>query len=110
MIILSCCCCCCSAFLVRHWKLVQFFLELLESPLSEVDKPAATKAQIAESLKTMAQDLNNGEKVCVYTAAIYCATWYRCRSTSYWMALKYGLHTKIRNMTCSLLMLQLPAI
>lgn len=43
--------------------LVKYLLELLESPLSEVDKPSATKAVIAESLKLMAKDLANGEKV-----------------------------------------------
>ena len=43
--------------------LVKFFLQLLESPLSEVDKPSATKAIIAESLKLMAKDLANGERV-----------------------------------------------
>jgi len=46
-------------------ELVPFLLELLESPLSECDKPSATKALIAESLKEMAKDLENGEKVCV---------------------------------------------
>lgn len=44
-------------------ELVSFLLELLESPLIECDKPSATKALIAESLKAMAQDLTNGEKV-----------------------------------------------
>lgn len=45
-------------------ELVPFLLELLESPLTECEKPSATKALIAESLKTMATDLENGEKVC----------------------------------------------
>lgn len=43
--------------------LVQYLLQLLESPLTEVDKPSATKAIIAESLKLMAKDLANGERV-----------------------------------------------
>ena len=43
--------------------LVKFLLELLESPLSECDKPSATKAVIAESLKLMEKDLANGETV-----------------------------------------------
>lgn len=43
--------------------LVEYLLGLLESPLSECDKPSATKAIIAESLKAMAKDLANGEKV-----------------------------------------------
>ena len=50
-------------------ELVPFLLELLESPLTECDKPSATKALIAESLKCMAKDLANGEKVgrvCLY--------------------------------------------
>lgn len=44
-------------------ELVQFLLKLLEDPLTECEKPSATKALIAESLKAMAQDLANGEKV-----------------------------------------------
>ena len=44
--------------------LVKFLLQLLESPLSEVEKPSATKAVIAETLKLMAKDLANGENVC----------------------------------------------
>ena len=44
-------------------ELIPFLLELLESPLTECEKPSATKALIAESLKTMATDLENGEKV-----------------------------------------------
>ena len=43
--------------------LIPFLIELLESPLAECDKPSATKALIAESLKAMAKDLANGEKV-----------------------------------------------
>lgn len=43
--------------------MVKFLLELLESPLSDCDKPTATKAIIAESLKLMAKDLANGERV-----------------------------------------------
>lgn len=43
--------------------LVPFLLKLLEDPLTECDKPSATKALIAESLKAMAKDLANGEKV-----------------------------------------------
>ena len=45
--------------------LVPYLLELLERDLTECDKPSATKAIIAESLKLMAKDLANGEKVCV---------------------------------------------
>lgn len=44
-------------------ELVGYLLELLESPLTKCDKPSATKAIIAESLKAMARDLANGEKV-----------------------------------------------
>ena len=44
-------------------ELVAYLLELLESPLTKCDKPSATKALIAESLKAMARDLANGEKV-----------------------------------------------
>ena len=48
-------------------ELVPFLLNLLEDPLTECDKPSATKALIAESLKAMAKDLTNGEKVlCIY--------------------------------------------
>ncbi len=54
------CVCVCQAV---NGELVPFLLELLESPLTECDKPSATKALIAESLKAMAQDLANGEKV-----------------------------------------------
>ena len=43
--------------------MVSYLLELLDSPLTEVDKPSATKAIIAESLKLMAKDLANGERV-----------------------------------------------
>ena len=53
-------------------KLVQFLLTLLESPLSECEKPSATKAVIAEALKVMAKDLANGEKVCVHVIASTC--------------------------------------
>ena len=45
--------------------LIEFFLELLESPLTEVEKPSATKALIAESLKAMTKDIANGERVCM---------------------------------------------
>ena len=44
-------------------ELVEYLLALLESSLAECDKPSATKAIIAESLKAMAKDLANGEKV-----------------------------------------------
>ncbi len=44
-------------------ELIPFLLKLLEDPLSECDKPSATKALIAESLKNMAKDLANGERV-----------------------------------------------
>jgi len=44
--------------------LVPFLLGLLEGQLDKCDKPSATKAIIAESLKAMAKDLGNGEKVC----------------------------------------------
>ena len=43
--------------------MVSYLLELLDSPLTECDKPSATKAIIAESLKLMAKDLANGERV-----------------------------------------------
>jgi len=43
---------------------VPFLLKLLEEPLEKCDKPSATKALIAESLKAMAKDLGNGERVC----------------------------------------------
>jgi len=48
---------------------VPYLLELLQSPLIECDKPSATKALIAESLKAMTKDLALGEKVshvCMY--------------------------------------------
>ena len=45
-------------------ELVPYLLQLLESPLVECDKPSATKALIAESLKAMTKDLALGEKVC----------------------------------------------
>ena len=45
--------------------LVPFLLSLLEGTLEQCDKPSATKALIAESLKAMAKDLANGERVCV---------------------------------------------
>ncbi|XP_064389870.1 dnaJ homolog subfamily C member 13-like [Halichondria panicea] len=44
-------------------ELIPFLLKLLEDPLSECDKPSATKALIAESLKNMAKDLANGERI-----------------------------------------------
>ena len=44
-------------------ELIPFLLGLLERDLVECDKPSATKAVIAESLKLMAKDLANGEKV-----------------------------------------------
>ncbi len=44
-------------------ELVPYLLTLLEAPLVECDKPSATKALIAESLKAMAKDLAYGEKV-----------------------------------------------
>ena len=44
-------------------ELIPFLLGLLERNLVECDKPSATKAVIAESLKLMAKDLANGEKV-----------------------------------------------
>ena len=44
-------------------ELVPYLLKLLESPLIECDKPSATKALIAESLKSMSKDLANGERV-----------------------------------------------
>ena len=44
-------------------NLVQYLIGLLESSLSECDKPSATKAIIAEALKAMAKDLANGDKV-----------------------------------------------
>ncbi|XP_019858666.1 PREDICTED: dnaJ homolog subfamily C member 13 [Amphimedon queenslandica] len=43
--------------------MVAYLLELLDSALTECDKPSATKAIIAESLKLMAKDLANGERV-----------------------------------------------
>lgn len=43
--------------------LVPFLLGLLEGQLDKCDKPSATKAIIAESLKAMAKDLANGEKI-----------------------------------------------
>ena len=43
--------------------LVKYLLALLESSLTEVEKPSATKAVIAETLKLMAKDLANGENV-----------------------------------------------
>ena len=43
--------------------LVKYLLGLLESSLSEVEKPSATKAVIAETLKMMAKDLASGENV-----------------------------------------------
>lgn len=46
-------------------ELIPYLLKLLEDPLIECDKPSATKALIAESLKAMAKDLANGEKVSV---------------------------------------------
>ncbi len=52
-------------------ELIPFLLKLLEDPLSECDKPSATKALIAESLKNMAKDLANGERVRT-TSNIYC--------------------------------------
>ena len=45
-------------------ELVPYLLELLKRDLIDCDKPSATKAVIAESLKLMAKDLANGEKVC----------------------------------------------
>ena len=44
-------------------ELIPFLLGLLERDLVECDKPSATKAVIAESLKLMAKDLAIGEKV-----------------------------------------------
>ncbi|XP_064389866.1 dnaJ homolog subfamily C member 13-like [Halichondria panicea] len=44
-------------------ELIPFLLKLLEDPLSECDKPSAAKALIAESLKNMAKDLANGERI-----------------------------------------------
>ena len=52
--------------------LVPYLLELLERDLIDCDKPSATKAIIAESLKLMAKDLANGEKVCVCVCYAYC--------------------------------------
>ena len=46
-------------------ELIPFLLKLLEDPLSECDKPSAAKALIAESLKNMAKDLANGERVSI---------------------------------------------
>lgn len=43
--------------------LIPYLLELLERDLVDCDKPSATKAIIAESLKLMAKDLANGEKI-----------------------------------------------
>ena len=48
-------------------ELIPFLLDLLESTLSECEKPSATKALIAESLKNMARDLANGEAVRTHT-------------------------------------------
>ena len=45
-------------------ELIPYLLELLKRDLIDCDKPSATKAIIAESLKLMAKDLANGEKVC----------------------------------------------
>lgn len=47
--------------------MVAYLLELLDSALTECDKPSATKAIIAESLKLMAKDLANGERVWTIT-------------------------------------------
>ena len=53
--------------------LVKYLLELLESSLTEVDKPSATKAVIAETLKLMAKDLASGELVSNYCLEIHWA-------------------------------------
>lgn len=44
-------------------ELVQFLLKVLDSPLSEVDNPAATKAQVVRALKAMIKDLAKGDQV-----------------------------------------------
>lgn len=43
--------------------LIKYLLELLESSLPDVEKPSATKAVIAETLKLMAKDLASGDRV-----------------------------------------------
>ncbi len=45
--------------------LVKYLISLLESSLTEVEKPSATKAVIAETLKLMAKDLACGDNVSV---------------------------------------------
>ena len=85
--------------------MVAYLLELLDSPLTEVDKPSATKAIIAESLKLMAKDLANGERVSKLDCINKMNT--TIRLMSYWMVLKCGVLIKIRSMTCSFLMLLL---
>ena len=61
-----CVCLVCVCFLLPqaiNAELIPFLLELLERDLVECDNPSATKAVIAESLKLMAKDLANREKV-----------------------------------------------
>lgn len=55
--------CVCGVFQAINADLIPYLLELLERDLVDCDKPSATKAIIAESLKLMARDLANGEKV-----------------------------------------------
>ena len=61
--------------------LIEYFLGLLESPLTEVDKPSATKALIAESLKAMTKDIANGERVCVCVCVCLCMCLHLLRET-----------------------------
>ena len=69
------CVCVCVSLQAVNGELVPFLLKLLEDPLIEVDKPSATKALIAEALKSMAKDLANGEIVqtlaCVFYTVFY---------------------------------------
>ena len=66
------CVCVCVCVQAINADLVPYLLELLERDLIDCDKPSATKAIIAESLKLMAKDLANGEKVCECVRVCVC--------------------------------------
>lgn len=48
-------------------KLIDYLLKLLESPLRDVENPAAVKAEIVDVLKSMTRNLTIGEEVCKST-------------------------------------------
>ena len=87
--------------------LIEFFLDLLSSPLTEVEKPSATKALIAESLKAMTKDIANGERVRIHAMHFYYAyPWrplfvFRRRWQSFWKGPPSGRRTRIRSTTSS---------